>query len=104
MQFDVHPNPNRGSATVYPFVLDIQSNLLSGLPTRLVIPLQATQGDPIEIPARLCPSFTVKGQRVSLVGYQAAPISRRLLKKPVASLASQAHEIIAAMDAVISGV
>ena len=104
MQFDVHPNPNKASAAAYPFVLDIQSNLLSELPTRLVIPMQATQGDPIEIPTKLCPSFTVKGRKVSLVSYQAAPISRRLLKKPVASLGSQAHEIVAAIDAVISGV
>lgn len=104
MQFDVHPNPNKASAAAYPFVLDIQSNLLSALPTRLVTPLQLMQEDPIEIPARLCPSFTVKGQKVSLVSYQAAPISKKLLKKPVASLASQAHEIIAAIDAVLSGV
>ncbi len=105
MQFDVHHNPSKATAETYPFVLDIQSNLLAELPTRLVIPLRVLDpGLGFDIPLRLCPTVVVKGRKLSLVAYQAAPLSKKLLKKPVASLSGHSHEILAAIDSVVSGV
>ena len=38
-QFDVHRNLNSASANAMPFLLDVQSDLLNGLATRVVVPL-----------------------------------------------------------------
>ena len=38
-QFDVHRNPNAASAKAIPFLLDVQADLLSGLATRVAVPL-----------------------------------------------------------------
>jgi len=38
-QFDVYPNPSKTSKAHYPYLVDIQSSLLSELATRIVIPL-----------------------------------------------------------------
>ena len=37
--FDVFHNPDATTASVIPYVVDVQSELLAGLPTRAVIPL-----------------------------------------------------------------
>jgi len=45
---------------VYPYVVDVQSDLLSALATRMVVPLAATNLAAIDLPRRLCPFFEVK--------------------------------------------
>ena len=38
MQYDVYPNPSPRLREVYPYVVDVQSDLLKALATRMVIP------------------------------------------------------------------
>ena len=38
-QFDVYRNPNPATAAAIPYLLDVQSDLLQGLLTRVVVPL-----------------------------------------------------------------
>ncbi len=104
MQFDVHRNPSPRMREEYPFVLDIQSDLLAGLPSRMVMPLAVTGLNSGDLPSRLCPTFIIKSQRVVLLPFEAAPLDKRMLKKPILSLRDHAHEIIVALDAVTSGV
>ena len=66
---------------VYPYVVDVQSDLLSSLATRMVVPLAITGLAATDLPRRLCPVMTVKGQSLLLVPYEAAPLDKRLLKK-----------------------
>lgn len=89
---------------VYPYVVDVQSDLLSSLATRMVVPLAVTALAATDLPRRLCPVMTVKGQSLMLAPFEAAPLDKRLLKKKLASLHDRSHEIIAAMDAVLSGI
>ena len=42
MQFDVYDNPSPRMREHYPFVVDIQSDLLGSLATRMVVPLAVT--------------------------------------------------------------
>jgi toxin CcdB len=104
MQFDVYLNPSPKMRDRYPYVVDIQSDLLSGLATRMVMPLaiSALSGD--EVPRRLCPSIVVKGQIHLLIPFEAAPLDKRFLKRRVASIRERANDIVSAADAVISGV
>jgi toxin CcdB len=104
MQFDVYANPSPRMQEIYPFVVDIQSDLLSGLPSRMVVPLAVSQLGALDLPKRLCPVFVVKSIRLVLIPFEAAPLDKRLLKKRVASLHESSHEIIDALDAVTSGV
>ncbi len=104
MQFDVFANPSARSRDFYPYVMDIQSDLLSSLPTRMVVPLAVTSLPSQALPKRLCPLVTVNGQTLMLVPFEAAPLDKRLLKTQVINLSPRADEVIAALDAVLSGV
>lgn len=102
-QFDVYVNPQPTSREFVPYVLDVQSALIDKLATRLVIPLTRVGANVGKLPVNLCPVVEIAGETLSLQPHLAAPISTRLLKKPVMSLRHRASEISAALDAVISG-
>lgn len=104
MQFDVFENPSPRMRDQYPFVVDVQSDLLSSLATRMVVPLAVTALAAGELPRRLCPLLMVSGQSLMLVPFEAAPLDKRLLKTQVSSIRDRAHDIVAAMDAVLSGI
>ena len=104
MQYDVYANPSARSVHTHPYLVDIQSDLLSGLATRMVVPLAVTSIDQGAIPQRLCPTLAVAGKDYMLLPYQAAPLLKAQLKKKVASLRDHAHAIVGALDAVISGI
>jgi len=104
MQFDVYPNPSPRMRDVYPYVVDVQSDLLSALATRLVVPLAVTTLAAKDLPRPLCPVFSVDGQPLMLVPYEAAPLDKRLLKTETTSIRDRSHAVIAAMDAVLSGI
>jgi hypothetical protein len=46
----------------------------------------------------------VQGEALTLVVQESAPIDARALRTPVASVRSEAHRIVDALDAVVSGV
>lgn len=104
MQYDVYPNPSPRLREVYPYVVDVQSDLLKALATRMVIPLALTTLPPESMPRRLCPMVAVGGQNLMLVPFEAAPLDKRHLKSKLASLRDRADDIVAAMNAVINGV
>lgn len=104
MQFDVYANPSPRSKVAYPYVVDVQSNLLNSLNTRLVIPLATTALASSSIPKRLCPVFVIAGQSLMLIPFESSAISKSLVKKKVATLKANSHEILSALDAVFSGV
>lgn len=104
MQYDVYPNPSPRMRDVYPYVLDVQSDLLKALATRMVVPLALTSLPASSLPRRLCPLLQVKGQSLMLVPFEAAPLDKRHLKSKVATVRERADDIVAAMDAVLSGI
>lgn len=103
-QFDVYANPSPGSRSSVPYVVDVQSGLIDALPTRLVMPLSRVGAKLPRLPLNLCPVIEVDGEPLTLMPHLAAPIDKRLLRRPVLSLAHRAHEIGAALDAVTSGI
>lgn len=103
-QWDVYLNPSKRSREQVPYLLDLQSDLLSSLGSRLVAPLVPVQASPLDVPRRLCPEFTVDGRVLILLPQECGPVEARLLAQPVESLRAQAHRITDALDAVISGV
>jgi toxin CcdB len=104
MQYDVYDNPSPRMRDLYPYVVDIQSDLLSSLATRMVVPLAVTALAAHDLPRQLCPVIPVKGKNLMLLVFEAAPLGRRLLKNKASSVKHYASDIITAMDAVRSGI
>ena len=104
MQYDVYPNPSPRMRDSYPYVVDVQSDLLKALATRMVVPLAVTKLPAASLPRRLCPVLVVQGLSLMLVPFEAAPLATRYLKAKVDSVREHAHDIVAAMDAVLIGV
>ena len=102
-RFDVYCNSGE-QAEVTPYLLDVQSDLLQGLDTRIVVPLRRRDHFPIvNLPANLTPTFEIEGVECLLETPKLAAVPRRLLKTPVASLASRQFEVTAALDFLFQG-
>ena len=102
-QYDVFPNPSASAASGIPYVVVIQSDLLDALATRLTMPL-AVLDFAGKVPATLCPVIAVNGQRLYALAHFAAPLPARQLRRLVDNVATQASALVAAMDAVLSGI
>lgn len=96
-QFDIY-RVSEGS-----LVLDCQSDLLSILTSRFVVPLRLV-GDkaPASTP-RLTPIFDILGDRHVMVTPLARGLDRRDIKETIGSLAAHEYEIKAALDFLVSG-
>lgn len=103
-QFDVYVNPYPAMRASTPFLVDVQSDLIDALPTRLVMPLSRVGATQMPLPRNLCPVVQVEGEPLALMPHLAAPVAKRLLRQPVLSIAHRAHEVSAALGAVMSGV
>lgn len=100
---DVYHNPDRKTATIIPFVVDVQSSLLDSLPASVVIPLARPETIETLAILRLNPTVSIGGRKLVALTQDLAPVPRRLLKKPVANLSPQRDEILAALDFLFTG-
>jgi toxin CcdB len=98
MRFDVYAIP-RGAV---PYVVDVQSDFLSYLASRMIIPIIPAENLPKRI-ADLHPLLHINGDRHVLVTHQLTSISKRDLKIPVASLEKHRDEITRALDILFTG-
>lgn len=97
-QFDVHQQLGKKG-----LLLNCQSDLLSHLETRFVIPLvRHRPGGPAA--SRLNPLFLIDGEDHVLATNLAATIPAKLLGPAIASLDADHLEIKAALDMLISGI
>lgn len=81
-QFDVYPNPSKTSRAHYPYLVDIQSSLLTDLATRIVIPLgnrAAFGGNAMQ---GLTPEITFNGQELLLLTPQISSVPEKHLTPP----------------------
>ena len=103
-QFDVYRNANPASRTRIPYLLDVQSDLLGPLTTRIVVPLgkpELLSGKPVE---RLNPAFEVEGRKLLMLTPELAGVARKALGQRVASLATERAAIVAALDLAFTGI
>jgi toxin CcdB len=84
------------------FVVECQSDFLSHLQTRFVIPLLPPQVEP-KVAVRLNPTFEIDGELYTLYPQFAASVPQRDLKHFVKSIADGHAEIIGALDFLTSG-
>lgn len=102
-QFDLYANPSRETSGAVPYLLDLQSDLLDPLATRVVAPLfwQESAGPPAET---LMPRFEIDGRTVVMSTPELAGVSRSQLGSRIGSLADRRDDIIAALDMLFTGI
>ncbi len=97
-RYDIYRNLGAFRDTV-PYLVDVQSDHLHGLVTRIVIPLRLVSTFPkVKLPGDLAPALQIEGQACFLDTAQLAAVPVKELKKPVSSAAGYEDEIRGALD------
>ncbi len=102
-QFAVHRNRNAATRTRYPLLLDVQSDLLAGMGTRVVIPLVLLSALGESALTTLTPALTVEDERYAALTPQLAGIAASELGAIVADVSRERSSILAALDLLITG-
>jgi toxin CcdB len=104
-QFALYRNRNPTSQARFPFLLDIQSDLLEVLSTRVVVPLEpATAAARARSMQTLTPILKFEGKEYQMLTPQVAGIPARELGAVAGDLTSERDKIIAAVDFLLSGI
>jgi toxin CcdB len=103
-QFAVYKNRDDATRGQFPLLLDVQSDLLEALKTRVVLPLSPAVTAKARAMQSLTPNITVAGKEYLMVTPQLAGISVRELGTLVDTVPSESGKIIGAIDLLISGI
>jgi len=103
-QFDIYENPNKKSRTAYPFIIDMQNNIVDDLASRIVAPLALYSKFKEQEIKKLTPRVSYKGQEFLILIPQITSMPAKLLKEPIGSLSHLRDEIIGALDFAIIGI
>ncbi|KFZ28147.1 plasmid maintenance protein CcdB [Pseudidiomarina atlantica] len=103
-QFWAYHNPNSRTCAEYPFLLEVQSDLLSDLRTTVVMPLTAMQNAATSRMAKLNPLFIIDGKHYIGLVQEIAGLERKHLGEPAVDLTDYHADIVAALDFLISGI
>lgn len=96
-KYDVYPNPSGEG-----YLLNIQSDLLTDLNTRIVVPLIESNSAP-KPAKRLNPVFRIGQVEVVMVTQFMAAVPIGILKAPIGSLEAEHDRITQAVDMVMQG-
>ncbi|WP_426340352.1 CcdB family protein [Pseudoduganella sp. S-14] len=99
-RFDIYLNPGRNHRNI-PYLVDVQSNVISGLATRIVVPLRPLADFPaVTLPPDLFPLISIDGEDYVLDTPQLGAIPLGELKTRVASARDSQFVIQTALDRV----
>ncbi len=102
-RFDAYPNPGAHASTT-PYLLDVQSDLLDALDSRVVIPLRSlAHFAKVKLPTRLTPVLQVDGKDFLLETPRMGSVPKRVLTISAACLADEQDQITGAMDFLFHG-
>ena len=101
-RFDVYANPDPADRATVPYMLDVQSDYLEGLDTRVVVPLFVDHRFSARV-RNLNPSFEVSGKSVVMDTASIGAVPTVELRRPIASLVHQQLEIQDALDTLFAG-
>ena len=101
-RFEIYPNPIAADRVDFPFVLDIQSDLLYRFAERVCVPLVRTGFIP-GMTDRLNPSIDVNGQTVRLHPLGITVFYVNELRSAAGKASAQALEIETALDMLLRG-
>jgi toxin CcdB len=100
-QYDVYRNPTERTRRAIPYLIAVQHDAISETASVVVVPLvtplKAVQS------SRLYPLFSIGGKEHMLLTPDIASLPRSVLSEPVASLANERAQIVAALDILLVG-
>lgn len=102
-QFAVYRNKSSRSKSTYPFLVDVQSDLLDELQTRVVVPLTKASALAKKPLSNLTPALKFDGETYVLMTPQLAGVARTELGAAAGSVAEQRQVIVAAIDFLVTG-
>jgi hypothetical protein len=101
-QFDIHANPFPRSRKRQPFLVILQSDLISrSLDTVVVAPLEEAGSG--KFADRLNPSVTIGDRSFVLIAQELVAVRKSVLGTPRGSLDRERDHIIAALDLLFTG-
>jgi toxin CcdB len=101
-QFDIHANPFPRSRKRQPFLVILQSDLISrSLDTVVVAPLEEASGG--KFADRLNPSVTIDDRPFVLIAQELVAVRKSVLGSQRGSLDHERDRIIAALDLLFTG-
>jgi len=103
-QFDVFKNPSSTTCKHYPYLVDIQSQYLEELATRIVIPLGKASLFKNTAMKGLTPEVFFNDEKLLLLTPQISSISKKQLKESVGSISHLRTELANALDFAIFGI
>ena len=101
-QFVAYRNQNASTSQQYPYLLDIQNDLLADLRSTVVIPLSPSDLVAGFRLSKLNPVVLIEGESYTLMTQDMAGITRRQLGSEGVDLAHFRSDILAAIDFLIS--
>ena len=102
-RFDIYRNPVRSEAGDIPFLLDVQSDFLEMLDTRMIIPLR--RADRFRhVMEHLNPTITHDRRELVVDTASMASVPRAELKRPVGNIAALRQDIETALDFLYTGI
>ncbi|ERK18632.1 MAG: CcdB family protein [Pantoea sp.] len=101
MQYRVYKNKN--ASKFYPLLLDVQSDIIESIDSRIVIPLTPIELYQGKVVQRLNPTLHVEGNDYLMMTHELAGVQLTVLGTEVCSLASQRETIRTALDFIIDG-
>ena len=97
-RFDIFANPGKNRRNI-PYLVDVQSNVVSGLATRIVVPLRPMSAfSSMTLPPDLFPIIVVNGEEHVMDTPQLGAIPMSALRVHVASARIALFEIQRALD------
>lgn len=102
-QFDVYINPSKATRKQYPYLLDIQSEYLDELATRIVIPLVDASLFKSSAMKTLTPEVSFSDERLLVLTPQISSMPKKQLTDPIGSLSHLREDIINALDFALLG-
>lgn len=96
-RFDVY-RPKRGPG----YLLDVQSDWLEALPSRIIVPLLPPTSA-LPVIRDLTPIFDVGGEKVAMMTHYLTAVPKGELGRPVGSLAGHRDEITRVLDTLMTG-
>lgn len=103
-QFGVHRNPNSQTKALMPYLLDVQSDLLADIGTRVVVPLCLASAMKGKLVRTLMPVFQIDNKSYAMLTPQLAGIERKRIGPEVVNFSGNRNQIIAALDLLLTGI
>jgi toxin CcdB len=102
-QFSVYRNKSARTKATFPLLVDVQSDLLQDLQTRVVVPLTKAAALTKRPVAQLTPVLEFESEAYVLMTPQLAGVARNELGVAIGNLADRRDTIFAALDFLLTG-